>query len=115
MSASVVDDVSCPSIHGERIRNALQIITASRRLRKNLKGKHEAVWTPSLETALLEGLDSYRPKISSRPFLRFPDRNIFISDYIFRATGKVRTSKQVGSRLQQLRDTVDGKRSAYPL
>ena len=40
-------------------------------------------------------------------------RNKFISDYIFNKTGKRRTPKQVGSRLQQLRDTTEGKRSAY--
>lgn len=38
-------------------------------------------------------------------------RNKFISDYIFNVTGKRRTPKQVGSRLQQLRDTAEGKRS----
>ena len=38
-------------------------------------------------------------------------RNKFISDYIFQMTGKRRTPKQVGSRLQQLRDTTEGKRS----
>lgn len=40
-------------------------------------------------------------------------RNKFISDYIFNKTGKRRTPKQVGSRLQQLRDTAEGKRSAF--
>ena len=38
-------------------------------------------------------------------------RNKFISDYILQVTGKHRTPKQVGSRLQQLRDTCEGKRS----
>jgi len=37
-------------------------------------------------------------------------RNRFISNYIFESTGKRRTPKQVGSRLQQLRDTCRGKR-----
>lgn len=41
-------------------------------------------------------------------------RNKFISDYIFQVTGKRRTPKQVGSRLQQLRDTTEGKRSTSP-
>ena len=40
-------------------------------------------------------------------------RNKFISDYIFQVTGKRRTPKQVGSRLQQLRDTAEGKRSTF--
>lgn len=37
-------------------------------------------------------------------------RNQFISEFIFRTTGKRRSAKQVGSRLQQLRDTFEGKR-----
>ncbi|KAF8883296.1 hypothetical protein BD779DRAFT_883119 [Infundibulicybe gibba] len=37
-------------------------------------------------------------------------RNRFISEHIYRKTGKRRTAKQVGSRLQQLRDTCGGKR-----
>ncbi|KAG1745271.1 hypothetical protein EDB19DRAFT_1849322 [Suillus lakei] len=40
---------------------------------------------------------------------RFPQRNQFISDYIYRKTGKHRSSKQIGSRLQQLRDTSEGR------
>lgn len=38
-------------------------------------------------------------------------RNRFISDYIFELTGKLRTPKQVGSRLQQLRDTCKSEQS----
>lgn len=41
---------------------------------------------------------------------RFPRRNRFISDYIYRKTGKLRTAKQVGSRLQQLRETCGGNK-----
>ena len=60
------------------------------------------------------GLEKYQPVESrtTRAFGRFPMRNKFISDYIFNKTGKRRTPKQVGSRLQQLRDTAEGKRSA---
>ncbi|KAH7909648.1 hypothetical protein BJ138DRAFT_1010403 [Hygrophoropsis aurantiaca] len=36
-------------------------------------------------------------------------RNRFISEYVFRVTGKYRSAKQVGSRLQQLRDTSEGR------
>ncbi|TFK24842.1 hypothetical protein FA15DRAFT_564446, partial [Coprinopsis marcescibilis] len=36
---------------------------------------------------------------------RFPRRNKMISEYIFRNTGRYRTAKQVGSRIQQLRST----------
>jgi len=42
---------------------------------------------------------------------RFPLRNRFIADYIREVTGKKRTPKQVGSRLQQLRDTCKEERS----
>ena len=40
---------------------------------------------------------------------RFPMRNRFISEYIYKKTGKRRTAKQVGSRIQQLRDTCGSK------
>lgn len=42
-------------------------------------------------------------------------RNRFVSDYIREATGKVRTPKQVGSRLQQLRETCKDSESRYYL
>jgi transcriptional enhancer factor len=61
----------------------------------------------------LTGLENYQPDDSRETRLlgRFPMRNRFISDWIFEKTGKRRTAKQVGSRLQQLRDTCGGKRS----
>ncbi|CAK5273524.1 unnamed protein product, partial [Mycena citricolor] len=40
-----------------------------------------------------------------RPLQRFPRRNQFISAYILSVTGILRTPKQVGSRLQQMKDT----------
>jgi len=36
---------------------------------------------------------------------RFIGRNFFLSAYVFSITGRRRTAKQVGSRLQQLKDT----------
>lgn len=69
----------------------------------------------SRETALLEGLEKYQPEAVgvkvNKPLSRFPFRNKFISDYIFSVTGKRRTPKQVGSRLQQLRDTSKDENS----
>lgn len=58
------------------------------------------------------GFESYEPEDcrETRLLGRFPMRNQYISDYIYRATGKRRSAKQVGSRLQQLRDTFHGKR-----
>ena len=66
--------------------------------------------------SLPSGLERYRPveTRSTRALGRFPMRNKFISDYILQVTGKHRTPKQVGSRLQQLRDTCEGKRSECP-
>ena len=40
-------------------------------------------------------------------------RNRFISDYIYKITGKSRTPKQVGSRLQQLRCICKGGKSKH--
>ena len=70
---------------------------------------------PVLNLSFSLALDKYRPETSrsTRSLSRFPNRNRFISDYIFHVTGKRRSAKQVGSRLQQLRDTCGGKRSQY--
>jgi len=105
-------------------------VITGRKSWKTLKGKTEAVWPPYLEVALFEGapasslvisipISSFPPKGLSRyqpsnpratkSLGRFPNRNRFISEYILKKTGKHRTPKQVGSRLQQLRDTHQGK------
>ena len=59
----------------------------------------------------LTGLEQYIPNNSRETLVlgRFPMRNRYISNYIFQKTGKRRTAKQVGSRLQQLRDTCGGR------
>jgi hypothetical protein len=54
------------------------------------------------------GLEKYQqeaigPEGTRNKSGRFPMRNRFVSDYIYKTTGKSRTPKQVGSRLQQLR------------
>jgi hypothetical protein len=109
---STVDDLSYTPSAEERTRDAAQIAATGRRSWKTLKGKGEAVWPPALEAALIEALEKYQPDDtrSTKLFGRFPMRNRFISNYIFDITGKRRTPKQVGSRLQQLRDTCKGKR-----
>lgn len=105
-------------------------VITGRKSWKTLKGKTEAVWPPYLEVALFEGISQLplviSTQISSAPptglsryqpsnpratksLGRFPNRNRFISEYILKKTGKHRTPKQVGSRLQQLRDTHQGK------
>lgn len=57
------------------------------------------------------GLENYVPQDTreTRILGRFPMRNRFISEYIYKTTGKRRTAKQVGSRIQQLRDTCGSK------
>ncbi|KAJ7147647.1 hypothetical protein C8R43DRAFT_1129562 [Mycena crocata] len=88
-------------------------ILRGRRCWKRTKERTEAVWSPLLETVLIEALEKYRPTNSLRDprlFRRFPKRNLFISDHIFNVTRVRRTAKQVGSRLQQMRDTCEDQR-----
>ncbi|KAE9402927.1 kinase-like protein [Gymnopus androsaceus JB14] len=91
----------------EKTRDVVPIVATGRRTRNTLKGKGEAIWPPYLDAALIEGLVKYTPdgSQSSKASSRFIMRNRFISDYIFETTGKRRSQKQVGNRLQQLRDT----------
>ncbi|KAI8992734.1 hypothetical protein BD414DRAFT_567210 [Trametes punicea] len=86
-------------------------LIAGRKCYRVSKNNNEVVWPPPLEEALIEGLDKYEPAVSKSPrgLTRFPNRNKFIADYILRKTGQIRTAKQVGSRIQQLRDTAAGK------
>lgn len=62
------------------------------------------------------GLHQYKPVDSRETQIlgRFPMRNRFISEYIYHKTGKYRSSKQIGSRLQQFRDTSEGRECEYP-
>jgi len=46
-----------------------------------------------------------------RTLQRFPRRNQEISNFILRTTGEHRTAKQVGSRLQQLRESCSDEHS----
>ncbi|KAI0827628.1 TEA/ATTS domain family-domain-containing protein [Trametes gibbosa] len=112
MHISSADDLSYSVSPSSGINDTIHTIVTGRKCWKTMKGKGEVVWPPYLEAALVEGLEKYQPVESrtSRSFGRFPMRNKFISDYIFNVTGKRRTPKQVGSRLQQLRDTTEGKR-----
>ncbi|KAF9464907.1 hypothetical protein BDZ94DRAFT_1307621 [Collybia nuda] len=108
MSTSVVGDLGCsmPASHHGRATQGF-VAKTGRKTWKTQKDKKEAVWPPHIETVLFEALHKYRPTSTGDPRLlrRFPKRNRFISDHILKITGKVRTPKQVGSRLQQLRDT----------
>lgn len=104
-----MNDVKSGSNTGAQ--EVFQTIYNGRKSWKTLRGG-EMVWPAELEAALIEGLEQYQPDDSRETRLlgRFPMRNRFISEYIFRKTGRRRTAKQVGSRLQQLRETCTGKR-----
>ncbi|TFK23646.1 hypothetical protein FA15DRAFT_670355 [Coprinopsis marcescibilis] len=114
VSMSTVEDLSYSPTANQKRVDAAQVAATGRRSWKTLKGRPEAVWPPALEGALIEALEEYR-KIEARPTnskhgVRYPMRNRYISDFIFEKTGKQRTAKQVGSRLQQLRDTCKDER-----
>ncbi|KAF7300483.1 TEA domain-containing protein [Mycena chlorophos] len=100
----------------ETTKEVLQSVLKVRKSWKTLRGG-ETVWPLELEAALLEGLEAYVPDDSRETRLlgRFPRRNRFISDYIFDKTGKRRSAKQVGSRLQQLRESCGGKKLLHLL
>ncbi|KAJ7315756.1 hypothetical protein DFH08DRAFT_790184, partial [Mycena albidolilacea] len=97
---------SKPTLQNQATSDALQAVLRRRKTWKSRGG--EPIWPLDLEAALLEGnsLEKYRPEDCRETLMlgRFPRRNRFISDYIFNKTGKRRSPKQVGSRLQQLRD-----------
>lgn len=105
-STSSMSDFSRPHDHTSP-HHGKKVKGTGRHSYKQSPREKEAVWPDFLETALLEALTIYRPTSSKAPqkLLRFPKRNAFISNYIFKVTGKRRTPKQVGSRLQQLRET----------
>ncbi|KAF7333844.1 TEA domain-containing protein [Mycena venus] len=96
-----------PTLPNEDIEDS--VLQSVLRVRKSWKTSRDGqtVWPFDLEAALLEGLERYQPDNSrgTRMLQRFPRRNRFISDYIFDKTGKRRLPTQVGSRLQQLRDS----------
>ncbi|KAJ6546080.1 hypothetical protein DFH09DRAFT_1321318 [Mycena vulgaris] len=105
-----------PSLQSQTTKDVLQSVLKVRKSWKTLRGG-ETVWPLDLEAALLEGLENYQPDDSreTRMLGRFPRRNRFISDYIFEKTGKRRTAKQVGSRLQQLRESCGGQKLLHLL
>ncbi|EAU84973.1 hypothetical protein CC1G_04069 [Coprinopsis cinerea okayama7 len=81
-----------------------------RKTYKTDKTKKEAIWPDYLESWLLQGIAMYTPPASRsgrgrNQLQRFPRRNKLISEFILQNTGKIRTPKQVGSRIQQLRAT----------
>lgn len=100
-----------PISSSQSMEDILRTILNVRRSWKTLKGNTEPVWPPYLEVTMLKGLHEYKPIDSRETQIlgRFPMRNRFISEYIYQKTGKYRSSKQIGSRLQQIRDTSEGR------
>ncbi|KIY62658.1 hypothetical protein CYLTODRAFT_458802 [Cylindrobasidium torrendii FP15055 ss-10] len=92
----------------------LDTAMTGRKLWKTLKSSKEVkVWPPDIEAKLIEALEHYKSSSergAARKLQRFPRRNRYISEYILNTTGVLRTAKQVGSRLQQLRDTCSDAR-----
>ncbi|KAH8827340.1 hypothetical protein DL96DRAFT_1710473 [Flagelloscypha sp. PMI_526] len=122
-SPSSSNIVQSPTLQSMTTKDVFEEVVRARKSWK-LQGD-EVLWPPELEAALLEGasesyphlsdpsdiirvlgLDNYQPDDSRETRLlgRFPMRNRFISDYIYQKTGKRRTAKQVGNRLQHLSD-----------
>ncbi|KAJ7315776.1 hypothetical protein DFH08DRAFT_820355 [Mycena albidolilacea] len=118
-----------PTPQNQPTSDTLLAVLRGRKTWKSQGG--EPIWPVDLEAALLEGtafnrpsctalltayirtaLEKYRPEDCRETLMlgRFPRRNRFISDYIFNKTGKRRFPKQVGSRLQQLRDCCEDTR-----
>ncbi|KAJ3768096.1 hypothetical protein FB446DRAFT_775181 [Lentinula raphanica] len=93
-------------------KEAAEIVLATRKSWKLTRSKTEKVWPPMIEAALIEALQKYRPQNTTdiQHLQRFPRRNCWISEYIKRRTGHFRSAKQVGSRLQQLRDSCRDER-----
>ncbi|KAJ7084719.1 hypothetical protein C8R44DRAFT_991852 [Mycena epipterygia] len=100
-----------PTPLNDTTTEVLQSVLNVRKSWKTFRGG-ETIWPLELEAALIEGLEHYQPDDSreTRILGRFPRRNRFISDYIWGKTGKRRSPKQVGSRLQQLRKSCGGKK-----
>ncbi|KAJ7243535.1 hypothetical protein C8J57DRAFT_1556818, partial [Mycena rebaudengoi] len=107
-----------PSPQSQTTKDVLQSVLQGRKSWKTSRSG-EPVWPHDLEAALLEGTawTNYIPDDSreTRMLGRFPKRNKFISDHIFEKTGKRRSTKQVGSRLQQLRESCHGQKLRHLL
>ncbi|KAL0955042.1 hypothetical protein HGRIS_003960 [Hohenbuehelia grisea] len=116
MSSTLHDFQESGSTEG-MLRDASPVQITGRRTWKCLRGgQGEAVWPPTLEKALIEALHAYDGARlnfkDDKAHARFIKRNKFIADYINKVTGKSRTAKQVGSRLQQLRNTTKDDHSS---
>ncbi|KAJ7194696.1 hypothetical protein GGX14DRAFT_208400, partial [Mycena pura] len=114
ISVSTIQDLGRNFTDEEKEQFEKQLQLTRRSSFKNLRGRAEAVWPPHVEAALLQGLSAYAfihgERERSRGLKKVLNRNKFISRFILDATNQVRTSKQVSSRLQQLRETTQDER-----
>ncbi|KAH8831427.1 hypothetical protein DL96DRAFT_1705861 [Flagelloscypha sp. PMI_526] len=84
----------------------VHVLTTGRRSHKLSASTRTVVWPVKLEAALIKALKVYAAGgHCTKPARRHPKRNRFISDYIKNETGHIRTPKQIGSRIQQLKET----------
>ncbi|KAJ6623995.1 hypothetical protein B0H10DRAFT_762027 [Mycena sp. CBHHK59/15] len=116
VSISTIDDLGKHYTDEEREKYKHQLEVLGRKSFKNLKGLSEAVWAPQMEAALLQGLERYNAYISAKEAATkykgnpHRGRNTFISSFIFQKTNQHRTTKQIGSRLQQLKSSTKDHR-----
>ncbi|EEB90620.1 hypothetical protein MPER_11148 [Moniliophthora perniciosa FA553] len=87
-------------------------------IREVLKGSKKS-WKTMVNGEMPSGLQNSKQHFLKQDDSRetkalghFPIRNSYISAYIYQKTGEHRTAKQVGSRLQQLRDTCSTRKSS---
>ncbi|CAK5266359.1 unnamed protein product [Mycena citricolor] len=91
----------------ERLKGSLPNITKKRKTWKK-SSDGQVIWPPDLEAALVKGLEKYvpPPRAGAAFSNRYPGRNRFLSNFILETTGERRSCKQVGSRIQQIRESA---------
>ncbi|KZS87760.1 hypothetical protein SISNIDRAFT_460518 [Sistotremastrum niveocremeum HHB9708] len=110
MDDDVLDDEDPDDPASPVARGVIQ----DRRTCKSFNG--EVVWPPKVETALIGALEALLPTTIENCVSKlnlFPDRNKFCSSWIKEKTGYERTPRQVGSRIQMLRQKWRGTDCKY--
>ncbi|KAJ7895394.1 hypothetical protein B0H13DRAFT_2338885 [Mycena leptocephala] len=105
-----------PSLQSQTTKDVLQSVLKVRKSWKTLRGG-ETVWPLDLEAALLEGkpMGSFSVQHRRRGCSgAFQEKSLHLGLY-FREDRKRRSAKQVGSRLQQLRESCGGKKLLHLL
>ncbi|KAJ6532013.1 hypothetical protein B0H19DRAFT_464631 [Mycena capillaripes] len=107
VSVSSIEDLGNNFTEEEKTRFQAQLTLTNRRSFKNKRNGSGRVWPSPVEGALLQGLCNYAVLYGEhelgRNLKRGVQRNIFISRFIYQTINELRTPKQVGSRIQQLR------------